>query len=144
MGETNGSNAESPIAPATQPHASPVRDMTKSAGIAPTSHFHLPSAPALAKPNLPMPSLAAPELVKWNTQHLGWRMGVDAVSAGAAGALVAPLIAAIDKGIIENASGRRSLGESLRDSMREMVGRPGRFLTGKPLALVFVRFPGRF
>ena len=33
----------------------------------------------------------------WNTSNLGRRMGMDAMSAGVAGGLVAPVICAIDK-----------------------------------------------
>lgn len=33
----------------------------------------------------------------WNTANLGRRIGVDAMSAGIAGGLVAPIICAIDK-----------------------------------------------
>jgi hypothetical protein len=33
----------------------------------------------------------------WNTANLGRRLGVDAMSAAAAGGLVAPVICAIDK-----------------------------------------------
>lgn len=33
----------------------------------------------------------------WNTSNLGQRMGIDAMSAGVAGGLVAPVICAIDK-----------------------------------------------
>jgi hypothetical protein len=75
----------------------------------------------------------------WNTSKLGLRVGADALSAGAAGALVAPIITMIDKGIIENASGRNTLGESLRQSAREMLLRPHRFIASKPFALIFVR-----
>jgi hypothetical protein len=76
---------------------------------------------------------------KWNTEKLGLRMGVDALSAGAAGALVAPIITMIDKGIIENASGRRTLIASLKESARELLLRPHRFVASKPFALIFVR-----
>jgi hypothetical protein len=80
---------------------------------------------------------------KWNTDKLGLRMGSDALAAGAAGALVAPIITIIDKGIMENASGRNPLGESLKKSAKELLLKPHRFLTSKPFALIFVRsFPG--
>lgn len=83
---------------------------------------------------------AQPDVEKrWNTEKLGLRMGVDALSAGAAGALVAPVITMIDKGIIENASGRRSLRESLKESAKELLSRPHRFVGSKPFALIFVR-----
>lgn len=41
--------------------------------------------------------LKEPERRSWNTANLGRRMGADAMSAGIAGGLVAPIICAIDK-----------------------------------------------
>jgi hypothetical protein len=75
----------------------------------------------------------------WNTSKLGLRIGVDALSAGAAGALVAPIITMIDKGIIENASGRNTLGDSIKKSAGELLLKPHRFITSKPFVLIFVR-----
>ena len=79
------------------------------------------------------------ETKRWNTSKLGLRIGADAVAAGAAGILVAPIITMIDKGIIENASGRNTLGDSLKGSLKELVSRPHRFLGSKPFALIYVR-----
>ncbi|KAF2996699.1 hypothetical protein E8E13_005212 [Curvularia kusanoi] len=93
-----------------------------------------------AKP-VPQIAAAAASQTKWNTEKLGLRVGSDALAAGAAGALVAPIITIIDKGIIENASGRNPLGESLKKSARELLLKPHRFLTSKPFALIFVRRP---
>jgi hypothetical protein len=115
--------------------------------------FNAPIPTAIPKPKLPLPALPStssksdptmketPAITKrdWNTSKLGLRVGVDAVSAGAAGALVAPIITMIDKGIIENASGRNTLGGSLKQSAREMLLRPHRFITSKPFVLIFVR-----
>jgi hypothetical protein len=81
------------------------------------------------------------ETRRWNTSKLGLRIGADAVAAGAAGILVAPIITMIDKGIIENASGRNTLGDSLKGSLKELVSRPHRFLGSKPFALIYVRLP---
>jgi hypothetical protein len=100
--------------------------------------------------SLPTPSItakrAAPEepARPWNTHKLGLRVGVDALAAGAAGVLVAPVITMIDKGIIENASGRNTLGESLKNSARELMLKPHRFLGSKPFALIFVRLANSF
>lgn len=80
----------------------------------------------------------ATESAAWNTQNLGLRCGADAVAAAAAAVLVAPVITSIDKGIIENASGRTSLGESLRKSAEQMVRRPVSFFGSKPFGLIFV------
>jgi len=78
----------------------------------------------------------------WNTAKLGRRVGVDAMAAGAAGILVAPVITMIDKGIMENASGRNTLRQSLKQSVTELVRKPGRFIAGRPFVLIFVRcFP---
>jgi hypothetical protein len=114
------------------------------------------SIPAtIPKPKLPLPSLPISssnndstmakkdfsDITKrdWNTSKLGLRVGVDALSAGAAGALVAPVITMIDKGIIENASGRNTLGESLKKSAHELLLKPHRFISSKPFVLIFVR-----
>ncbi|KAF1913168.1 hypothetical protein BDU57DRAFT_346627 [Ampelomyces quisqualis] len=80
----------------------------------------------------------------WNTSKLGLRVGADALSAGAAGALVAPIITMIDKGIIENASGRNTLGESIKQSVRQLLLRPQRFITSKPFALIFSLYFGTY
>ncbi|KAL5119186.1 hypothetical protein ACEQ8H_002894 [Pleosporales sp. CAS-2024a] len=80
----------------------------------------------------------------WNTSKLGLRVGVDALSAGAAGALVAPIITMIDKGIIENASGRSTLGRSLKKSAQELLLKPHRFLTSKPFVLIFSLYFGTY
>lgn len=111
----------------------------------------------IPKPKLPLPSLPSSSSATnatmakkdmsdatrrdWNTSKLGLRVGVDAMSAGAAGALVAPIITMIDKGIIENASGRNTLGESLKKSAQELLVKPHRFVTSKPFVLIFVRPP---
>lgn len=34
---------------------------------------------------------------KWNTEHLGQRLAVDAACAGTAGFLVAPIVSMVDK-----------------------------------------------
>lgn len=94
----------------------------------------------------------------WNTRNLGLKLGADFTAAAAAGALVAPIITIIDRyvpklkklldslpylfvnsGIIENASGRNTLGGSLKSSLRQMLFRPHRFVFSKPFALIFVR-----
>lgn len=108
------------------------------------------STPKLSSviPSIPKPSVAtktAPIVGEeggvrtWKTGKLGLRVGVDALAAGAAGVLVAPIITMIDKGIIENASGRNTLGESLKNSTKELLLRPHRFLMSRPFALIFVR-----
>ncbi|KAF2684527.1 hypothetical protein K458DRAFT_338676 [Lentithecium fluviatile CBS 122367] len=118
------------------------------------------SAPPLPKPklpsaisSLPKPSMPATtaiaskdeaEVKTWNTRNLGLRVSADAVAAASAGVLVAPVITMIDKGIIENASGRNTLGESLKKSARELLLRPHRFLGSKPFALIFALYFGTY
>ena len=113
------------------------------------------SAPPLPKPSLPsgIPALRKPSMptttamslkdkdgIKtWNTHNLGLRIGADALAAASAGVLVAPIITMIDKGIIENASGRNTLGESLKKSAMELLLKPHRLLASKPFVLIFVR-----
>ncbi|OAL03391.1 hypothetical protein IQ06DRAFT_374546 [Phaeosphaeriaceae sp. SRC1lsM3a] len=122
--------------------------------------FNTPIPAAVPKPRLPLPPLpsgssssnakpvmeSSPVIAKRerNTSKLGLRVGVDALSAGAAGALVAPIITMIDKGIIENASGRNTLGDSLKQSARELVLRPHRFIASKPFVLIFSLYFGTY
>lgn len=49
------------------------------------------------------------------------------------------VITVIDRAIMENASGMRPLGESLRAGAWEVVRGPGGFLGGRPFGLIFVR-----
>ncbi|ORY03685.1 hypothetical protein BCR34DRAFT_627272 [Clohesyomyces aquaticus] len=80
----------------------------------------------------------------WNTEKLGLRIGADAVAAGAAGVLVAPIITAIDRGIIENASGRNTLGKSIHASLKQMLFRPHKFFISKPFALIYTLYFGTY
>jgi hypothetical protein len=113
----------------------------RSEGVATTKPgAAIEAALSVPKPALSMPTISSKDtpIRTWNTSKLGLRIGVDALSAGAAGALVAPIITMIDRGIIENASGRNTLKESLKASWREMLGRPGGFFGGRAFMLVFV------
>lgn len=74
----------------------------------------------------------------WNTSGLGLRIASDAASAGSAAVLIAPIITAIDRGIIENASGRNTLANSLKASARDILFRPRSFFGGTAFGLVFV------
>ena len=103
--------------------------------------------PSILQPKIAIPpgmptSNPPPPVVQparaWNTSNLGLRVGFDMLSAGAAGVLVAPIITMIDKGIIENASGRNTLGVSLQKSALELVRSPHRFIGSRPFALIFV------
>ena len=52
-------------------------------------------------PKLPIPTpkidMVAKLERKWNTKNLGLRLGVDAVAAASAAALIAPVVSIIDK-----------------------------------------------
>ncbi|KAF2714278.1 hypothetical protein K504DRAFT_369954 [Pleomassaria siparia CBS 279.74] len=103
--------------------------------------LHTPKLPT----NLPKPSVPQDiDARSWNTSKLGLRIGADALAASAAGVLVAPIIMMIDKGIIENASGRNTLGESLRGSLKELMSRPHGFLRSKPFALIWTLYFGTY
>nr|POE87873.1 putative membrane protein [Quercus suber] len=81
---------------------------------------------------------------EWNTKNLSSRLGVDALSAATAGGLVAPVIAVIDKAIIENASGRQPMMASIRGSLQTLLFSPHRFIASKPFALIFTLYTGTY
>ncbi|KAK0636679.1 hypothetical protein B0T17DRAFT_605328 [Bombardia bombarda] len=81
---------------------------------------------------------------KWNTKNLALRLGADLVSAASAAVLVAPIISIIDRSIMENASGRRALGASLRSSLRTLLLRPHHIILSKPVALIFMLYGGTY
>ncbi|KAK2605812.1 hypothetical protein QQS21_003766 [Conoideocrella luteorostrata] len=95
---------------------------------------------ALAPP--PAPTLKNPvaSTQKWNTKNLGWRLAADATSAACAGVLVAPVISIIDRSVMENASGRSSLLESIQSSVRNLVLNPRTALFSRPCALIFMLY----
>ncbi|KAK5987985.1 putative membrane protein [Cladobotryum mycophilum] len=100
---------------------------------------------SLAVPGREMTSpLASKPTTKWNTKNLSWRLGADAVSASCAGALIAPIISIIDRSIMENASGRNTLGDSIRSSLRTLLFRPQSLLLSRPCALVFLLYSGTY
>mmetsp|Transcript_17126 Transcript_17126/g.32580 ORF Transcript_17126/g.32580 Transcript_17126/m.32580 type:complete len:260 (-) Transcript_17126:140-919(-) len=57
------------------------------------------------------------------------RLLADTVAAYIAGAAVAPIISAVDRGLAENASGKQALLPSFVNSMKAMVARPVTFFT---------------
>jgi hypothetical protein len=117
-------NTEFPVRPAARPDANPLVKLPLPATHTPTTSKDTPT--------------------QWNTSKLGLRIGVDALSAGAAGILVAPIITMIDKAIIENASGRNTLGTSLNSSAKELLSRPQAFVGSKPFALIFALYFGTY
>ncbi|KAF2430759.1 hypothetical protein EJ08DRAFT_588363 [Tothia fuscella] len=80
----------------------------------------------------------------WDLRNIGWRVGVDATAAASAGVLVAPIITVIDRAIIENASGKRSLGDSMRSSLRTLLFKPHNFFFSKPFALIFTLYTSTY
>lgn len=131
------------------------------------------AATAPAAQHLPHQKMAAINEKKneariWNTKNLSMRLGVDTIAAASAAVLVAPLISVIDRyvhphqylsqtysapsrltptfpsSIMENASGRRSLGVSLRSSLRDLLLRPQNLLFSKPCALIFMVYGGTY
>ncbi|KJR80190.1 uncharacterized protein SPSK_05345 [Sporothrix schenckii 1099-18] len=79
---------------------------------------------------------AAAAKPQYNTRHLGLRLAADAASGFTAASLVAPIIAIIDRSIMENASGANSLAGSLRASFATLVRRPQQILWSKPFGLI--------
>lgn len=61
-----------------------------------TPQFKLESPAKLPIPT-PKIDMAAKLERKWNTKNLGLRLGVDAVAAASAAALIAPVVSIIDK-----------------------------------------------
>ncbi|KAJ4154084.1 hypothetical protein LMH87_010547 [Akanthomyces muscarius] len=73
------------------------------------------------------------------------RLGADAISAACAAGLISPLIAFIDKSIMENASGSSpSILASLRRSFTSLLRHPLRTLASKPVGLVFLLYGGTY
>ncbi|KAK4234907.1 hypothetical protein C8A03DRAFT_18262 [Achaetomium macrosporum] len=98
------------------------------------------SAPALTV----QPEAGASQARKWNTKNLALRLGADAISAASAAVLIAPIISIIDRSIMENASGRRSLVASLKSSFRSLLLQPHRTILSKPFGLIFALYGGTY
>ncbi|KAI1264091.1 hypothetical protein F5Y18DRAFT_83778 [Xylariaceae sp. FL1019] len=81
---------------------------------------------------------------KWNTKNLPLRLGADLASAASAASMIAPFISIIDRGIMESASGRSTLGDSLKNSFRNLLARPQSMLFSRPVALIFMLYGGTY
>ncbi|KAK5624557.1 hypothetical protein RRF57_000274 [Xylaria bambusicola] len=107
------------------------------------------SLPLEAKP-IPIPTkqqaVGMPSKVsdQWNTRNLGLRLGADALSAACAASMIAPLISIIDRSIMENTSGRSTLMESIKTSLRTLVTRPHTMLFSRPVALICMLYGGTY
>ncbi|KAK0715526.1 hypothetical protein B0H67DRAFT_601056 [Lasiosphaeris hirsuta] len=110
----------------------------------PLSASHLPIATPKAKVVTMETTTAGSTKATWNTKNLGLRLGADAVSAASAAVLISPIISIIDRSIMENASGRRTLGDSLRTSLKNLVLRPHHLIFSKPFALIFMLYGGTY
>ncbi|KAG6002700.1 hypothetical protein E4U21_002809 [Claviceps maximensis] len=80
----------------------------------------------------------------WNTKNLGWRLAADATGAVCAGAIVAPVISIIDRSIMENASGRSSLLQSIQSSLGNLAKNPRAALFSRPCALILMLYGGTY
>ncbi|KAF2217575.1 hypothetical protein CERZMDRAFT_108268 [Cercospora zeae-maydis SCOH1-5] len=89
-------------------------------------------------------AIAEKDVKDWNTKNLGQRLAVDAGCAAAAGALVAPVVSMVDKAIMENASGKRPLMQSIKASMSQLLLRPHRYVASKPFALILMVYGGTY
>jgi len=108
------------------------------------------SASTTAKLPMPLPSKDTVEVPtkniqkQWNTKNIGGRLAVDLASALCAASMVAPVISIIDRSIMENASGRATLSDSLKSSFRNLLFRPQTVLFSKPVALIVMLYGGTY
>ncbi|OBT62799.1 hypothetical protein VE03_07704 [Pseudogymnoascus sp. 23342-1-I1] len=86
----------------------------------------------------------APPNAKWNTKNLIPRLATDATAAFASAVTVAPLITIIDKAIMENASGRAPIKESLKASFRSLILSPKSMFFSKPFGLICMLYGGTY
>ena len=89
-------------------------------------------------------AVPSPALSSDKTSNLGLRLAFDAVSALAAGCLVAPVVSMIDRAIIQNAAGRKELGSSLMSSHRTLALRPPAFIFARPFALILTVYSSTY
>lgn len=52
----------------------------------------------------------------------------DTIAGASTGIVVAPIISAVDRALAENASGKATLGNSMKNSFKEMAASPAKFL----------------
>ncbi|GAD94398.1 hypothetical protein ANI_1_1084124 [Paecilomyces variotii No. 5] len=80
----------------------------------------------------------------WNTNSLALRLGVDTASAGAAGALICPLITIIDRAIIEKAAKGFPIRDTITSCLRSMTARPGSFFLSTPFLLIYTLYSSTY
>ncbi|KAI5365991.1 hypothetical protein Slin14017_G036310 [Septoria linicola] len=88
--------------------------------------------------------VAEKDIKDWNTKNLSSRLMADAGCAAAAGFLVAPIVSMVDKAIMENASGKRPLMQSIKASVSQLLFRPHAYVTSKPFALILMVYGGTY
>ncbi|EPY51643.1 hypothetical protein SPOG_00068 [Schizosaccharomyces cryophilus OY26] len=86
----------------------------------------------------PLPTAKPPSSNLWK------RIGIDAMAATTASALISPFILTIDRSIVENTSGRSSLLRSVSHSVKRILSRPHAFIFSLPFALVFSIYSGTY
>ncbi|KAI0890295.1 uncharacterized protein GGS22DRAFT_150506 [Annulohypoxylon maeteangense] len=109
----------------------------------PASSTSLIPTPRKSAIDMPSPKLHQHQQQR-NTKNLGLRLGADLMSASCAASMVAPLIAVIDRSIMENASGRSTVSNSLKSSFRTLLLRPHALIFSKPVALIFMVYGGTY
>ncbi|KAI8099519.1 uncharacterized protein BX664DRAFT_382050 [Halteromyces radiatus] len=72
----------------------------------------------------------------YSVQTLAKLYGFDLVSALSSSAMVSPFITVVDRAIIENMNGKRSLGPGLVYGAKMVLTRPQRFMSSRPFHLV--------
>ncbi|CAG8962071.1 hypothetical protein HYFRA_00005114 [Hymenoscyphus fraxineus] len=80
----------------------------------------------------------------WNTKNIGLRLGADFFSGFTAATMVAPIIAMIDKGIMQNASGQAQLKDSLKESIKTFLTKPHNLVFSKPFGLICLLYGGTY
>ncbi|KAL5335165.1 hypothetical protein BJX70DRAFT_332106 [Aspergillus crustosus] len=80
----------------------------------------------------------------WNTNNLGARLGVDVVSAAAAGALTCPVITVIDRAIIEKAAKGIPIRATISSGFRSIITKPSGFFLGTPFLLIYTLYTSTY
>ncbi|KAI6888194.1 hypothetical protein KC363_g3631 [Hortaea werneckii] len=77
-------------------------------------------------------------------KHVLGRLPVDALSALAAGIVVAPIVFVIDTAVIEAAFGRRTVGRAMRSAATDLALRPHRSIRSRPFLAMFALYSGTY
>ncbi|KAI6815387.1 hypothetical protein KC367_g1391 [Hortaea werneckii] len=76
--------------------------------------------------------------------HVLEKLPVDALSALAAGIVVAPIVFVIDTAVIEAAFGRRTVRKAMRSAATELTLQPQRLIRSKPFLAMFALYSGTY